>query len=703
MKRRVAAMFGMKLLPVSGRMVSSAKQMLDTEMEYIEFLRNKKKMFFMTQVQQTAVTVVSKKRKAAAAPVAAAAGGGLIGGVLANRAKKFLKKKFGKRDSLSQRMKKVKARNPIVKLKRNLKARGIKAGRKVNRVLKIDKAKNFIRKQGKKLGGQVKNVGKKIGGKALSVGKSAISAAKTKGANLVNKFIPKSAKKKVAQKLVKTATKKGLQKAGAKVATKLAAKTAVKVGLKKIPVVGLIAGLGFGVQRLMKGDITGALMEAGSGIASTIPGPGTAISAGLDAALIAKDVTGMKDGGQVSSPTQALIAEGGEPELVVPHSKLGPVFQNLLKQVGTILTDVTTGFLTTLPVPTAASQAVLGEAAKLSSVFGTKASPLSVFKGGKIAKAAAGFLKKAGGAALGGAAKLAKGAFRMTPMGLAAGAVGSLFRGKSAKAETITKRVKTSSMSFVNGELVESSEFDSANATSVGNYPITDTYGSTEGRARPHGGVDIGTPVGTPVGFNEPGVIVAAGKYGGYGNMMDVWLPQTKIQMRIAHLSKFIKRTGEFIAGEKLAETGGAKGDPGAGSSTGPHLHFEFDTKKDSTRYGGAGDPMPYAPLISLNAIEPPKENGTGGPSYGAPLSQTVKWPTSGGGMGGFSLLPLVGGFMSNMIGKGINKLREPKMIPYPVPVAKPIPFPVTRIVTVEAKVQEAYGVDSFSGKYVKL
>ena len=42
-----------------------------------------------------------------------------------------------------------------------------------------------------------------------------------------------------------------------------------------------------------------------------------------------------------------------------------------------------------------------------------------------------------------------------------------------------------------------------------------------------------------------------------------------------------------------------------------------------------------------LGSIEPPKENGTGGPSYGAPLSQTVKWPTSGGGMGGFSLLPL--------------------------------------------------------------
>ena len=34
-----------------------------------------------------------------------------------------------------------------------------------------------------------------------------------------------------------------------------------------------------------------------------------------------------------------------------------------------------------------------------------------------------------------------------------------------------------------------------------------------------------------------------------------------KVQMRIAHLSKIVKRTGEFIAGEKLAETGGAVGD----------------------------------------------------------------------------------------------------------------------------------------------
>jgi hypothetical protein len=216
---------------------------------------------------------------------------------------------------------------------------GLKLNRKVQRS-PFGRAKKFV-------GG----IGKKIGGKVKGVKKAALDKVVTAPAALkknISNLIPKSAKKKVAQKLVKTATKKGLQKAGAKVGAKLAAKTAVKIGLKKIPVIGLIAGLGFGAQRLLAGDVQGALMEAGSGIASTIPGPGTAISAGKDAALIAKDVTGMKDGGEVSSPTQALIAEGGEPELVVPHSKLGPVFRSLLSNVGNILTDVTTGFLSTL-------------------------------------------------------------------------------------------------------------------------------------------------------------------------------------------------------------------------------------------------------------------------------------------------------------------------------------------------------------------
>ena len=275
-------MFGIKLLPVSGKMVSSAKTMLDTEMEYIEYLRNRKRFFFMTQVQQTRVKVVSKKAKQAEEKKDKKSSG-----LLGNLLKRKLKKKLLKKKRLPKK------KNILNKARRNMRAKGLRMGRKVNRVLKIDKAKKFIGNQTKKLGKNVKNIGKNVASKGLKAGKNILS----KGGNLVNRIIPKSAKKKVAQKLIKTATKKGLQKAGAKVATKIAAKSAVKIGLKKIPVVGLIAGLGFGAQRLLKGDIAGALMEAGSGIASTIPGPGTAISAGIDAALIAKDVTGMKDSG----------------------------------------------------------------------------------------------------------------------------------------------------------------------------------------------------------------------------------------------------------------------------------------------------------------------------------------------------------------------------------------------------------------------
>ena len=687
MKARLTNIFGLKLLPVSGEMTSTAKDMLDQEIEYIDYLRNRKKFFFMTQIQQTRVQV--KKRVKA-------------------QSKEETKKRSGLRLPFRKK-RKVKKKNLKQKVKQRARIQGKKAKRAMGAA--GNKISAFTRNKTKKLGKNLVSTGKTMKGQAL---KKVSQGTKfmTQGANKITKTagaltkvkpqavaktlsaVPTKTKTTIVKKLAATATKKTIaKKVATKTAAKLATKTAVKIGLKKIPVVGLIAGLGFGVQRLMKGDISGALMEVGSGLASTIPGPGTAISAGLDAALIAKDVTGLKDGGEVSSPTQALIAEGGEPELVVPHSKLGPVFQSLLKQVGTILTDVTTGFLSTLPVPTAASQAILAESAKLASVFGGKSTPLSIFKGSKIKKAAGGFLKKMAG----GAMNLAKGAFKMTPMGMAAGAVGSMFKGKAAKAETFRKREVINKISNVNG-VITSSSWDSDTATSYGNFPVTDTYGSTEGRSRPHGGVDLGTPVGTPVGFKEPGEILAAGKFGGYGNMMDVWLPSAKVQMRIAHLSKIVKRTGEFIAGEKLAETGGAVGDPGAGSSTGPHLHFEADNKKNSTRYGGAGNPMPYAPLLSFTAVEPPSgEGGKGGPSYGFPILNTVKWPTSNGAMGGPGLFGAIGSAISGVA----ERIIEPRLVPYPVPT--PIPVPVEKVITMVKPEVKSHGIDSFSGRYVAL
>jgi len=82
----------------------------------------------------------------------------------------------------------------------------------------------------------------------------------------------------------------GAAKAGAKNTGKIVGKAGIKSMIKKIPGIGLLAGLGFAAGRLMDGDIVGAGMEVTSGALSTIPGLGTAASFGVDAALVARDM-----------------------------------------------------------------------------------------------------------------------------------------------------------------------------------------------------------------------------------------------------------------------------------------------------------------------------------------------------------------------------------------------------------------------------
>ena len=61
-RRAISKMLGVKLLPVSGKMTRTAKNMLDTEMEYIDYLRNRKKFFVMTNLMQQRVIVGGKKK-----------------------------------------------------------------------------------------------------------------------------------------------------------------------------------------------------------------------------------------------------------------------------------------------------------------------------------------------------------------------------------------------------------------------------------------------------------------------------------------------------------------------------------------------------------------------------------------------------------------------------------------------------------------
>jgi hypothetical protein len=84
-------------------------------------------------------------------------------------------------------------------------------------------------------------------------------------------------KKTVAKRLGKSSLKQG-------------GKGILKSGLKKIPGLGIIAGLGFGAQRALAGDWLGAAGEVASGAAGSIPGLGTAVSLGIDASLAARDI-----------------------------------------------------------------------------------------------------------------------------------------------------------------------------------------------------------------------------------------------------------------------------------------------------------------------------------------------------------------------------------------------------------------------------
>jgi len=99
----------------------------------------------------------------------------------------------------------------------------------------------------------------------------------------------KETAKNVGKQVAKT-TGKNVAKTVGKTATKAVGKSL----LKKIPLIGALAGVGFAISRAAKGDYAGAALELASGAASTIPGLGTAASVAIDAGLAARDISQSK-------------------------------------------------------------------------------------------------------------------------------------------------------------------------------------------------------------------------------------------------------------------------------------------------------------------------------------------------------------------------------------------------------------------------
>ena len=102
---------------------------------------------------------------------------------------------------------------------------------------------------------------------------------------------------KTTGKTVSGAAAESAVKAGSATAVKTAAKAGSKLAgkslLKRIPILGSVVGLGFAADRLMKGDMVGAALEAGSaglGLLDLVaPGLGTGLSLAADAGIAARD------------------------------------------------------------------------------------------------------------------------------------------------------------------------------------------------------------------------------------------------------------------------------------------------------------------------------------------------------------------------------------------------------------------------------
>ena len=115
----------------------------------------------------------------------------------------------------------------------------------------------------------------------------------------------------------KTVTKKAKSRAAKQTATsgaKIMGKKGVGMMFKKVPILGAIVGAGYAVSRAAQGDWLGAAGELASGIASTIPGAGTAASLAIDGALIARDMgafgssPGSRAGGTAADSSMSSVA-----------------------------------------------------------------------------------------------------------------------------------------------------------------------------------------------------------------------------------------------------------------------------------------------------------------------------------------------------------------------------------------------------------
>lgn len=85
-----------------------------------------------------------------------------------------------------------------------------------------------------------------------------------------------------------------------------------------------------------------------------------------------------------------------------------------------------------------------------------------------------------------------------------------------------------------------------------------------------HAGLDLAGARGTPVRAASAGVVVRAGRFAAYGNLVEIE-HRNGIRTRYGHLHRIYVQEGDKVAsGQAIAAMGST------GRSTGPHLHYEI-------------------------------------------------------------------------------------------------------------------------------
>jgi muramidase (phage lysozyme) len=126
---------------------------------------------------------------------------------------------------------------------------------------------------------------------------------------------------------------------------------------------------------------------------------------------------------------------------------------------------------------------------------------------------------------------------------------------------------------------------------------ITDAFGARGGN---HRGLDIAAPAGTYIALRLDSEVMFAGwqnpndHKAGYGQVIDLWVPELGVQLRFGHCAGFLVTGGKVKAGRSFATVGST------GKSSGPHIHLEYTKQRNRSSGGSDGDPSPYVPYILL-------------------------------------------------------------------------------------------------------